>query len=144
MTDPNIKKVIISKKDLPQFYGSEQEYIVKYRIITEDKNRTSHWSPNYRLPVSNVSTIDYRIAVEQSHDMINAVWTPSQGTKSEFDIYIKWDTGPWQFVSTVFTTSYSTIIKTGANHFRLAVQVPTFPKERFTGATLFESAEINV
>jgi len=73
MADNNIKKVIILKKDLPQFYGSDQEYVVKYRIITEDKNRTSHWSPNYKLPVAPVTAIDYRIAVEQSHDMINAV-----------------------------------------------------------------------
>jgi hypothetical protein len=144
MADNNIKKVIILKKDLPQFYGSDQEYVVKYRIITEDKNRTSHWSPNYKLPVAPVTAIDYRIAVEQSHDMINAVWTPNSTTKSEFDIYVKWDSDPWQFISTVFTTSYSTIIKSGAAHFQLAVQVPTFPKERFSGATLFESTQINV
>lgn len=144
MADQGIKKVIIAKADLPQFYGTQQEYVVRYRIITEDKNRTSHWSPNHRIGLSDVAEIDYRIAVEQSHDMITVVWTPDSGTKSEFDVYIKWDSEPWQFISTVFTTTYSTIIKTGAAHFQIAVQVPTFPKERFAGATLFESAQTNV
>lgn len=144
MSDLNIKKIVIVKKDLPEFYGTDQEYVVKYRVITEDKNRTSHWSPNYKIAVSSPDTIDYRVAVEQSHDMINVVWNPSNNIKSEFDIYLKWNSDPWEFVSTVFTTSYSTIIKEGANHFRIAVQVPTFPKERFSGATLFESDQINV
>lgn len=144
MPDAGIKKVIVPKSSLPRQSGANQNYVVRFRIVSEDKNRSSHWSTKYRLAIPAVEQIDYRIAVEQSHDMVTAIWVPENGTRSEFDVYVKWDSETWQFVSTVFTTSYSTIIKTGATHVQIAVQVPTFPKERFPGATLFESPQTNV
>lgn len=142
--DSGIKKVIIPKSSLPQRSGENKNYAVRFRVVSEDKNRSSHWSIKYTVPLPDVTEIDYRIAVDQSHDMVTAVWVPEAGTKSEFDVYIKWDSEPWQFVSTVFTTTYSTIIKTGANHVQIAVQVPTFPKQRYAGSTLFESTQENV
>ncbi len=144
MPDSGIKKVVIQKSSLPEISGANQNYSLRFRIVSEDKNRSSHWSTKYRLSVPSVTGIDYRVAVDQSHDMVMAVWVPEAGTKSEFDVYVKWDNEAWQFVSTVFTTTYSTIIKTGATHVQIAVQVPTFPKERFAGSTLFESAQQNV
>jgi hypothetical protein len=42
------KKVTVEKKDLPPL-SSNGEYLIRYRIISEDKNRTSHWSPIYTL-----------------------------------------------------------------------------------------------
>ncbi len=144
MPDSGIKKVVIQKSSLPEISGANQNYSLRFRIVSEDKNRSSHWSTKYRLSVPSVTGIDYRVAVDQSHDMVTAVWVPEAGTKSEFDVYIKWDNEAWQFVSTVFTTTYSTIIKTGANYVQIAVQVPTFPKERFAGTTLFESTQQNV
>lgn len=142
--DSGIRKVIIPKSSLPEISGENQNYVIRFRVVSEDKNRSSHWSTKYRLPVPSVDQIDYRVAVEQSHDMVTAVWVPAVGTKSEFDVYVKWDNEEWQFVSTVFTTTYSTIIKTDATHVQIAVQVPTFPKSRFAGATLFESTQQNV
>ena len=144
LPDSGIKKVIIPKSSLPQRSGENSDYAVRFRVVSEDKNRSSHWSIKYTVPLTDVATIDYRVAVEQSHDTITTIWTPESGTKSEFDVYVKWDNEPWQFVSTVFTTSYATIIKTGAVHFQIAVQVPTFPKQRYTGSTLFESTQENV
>jgi hypothetical protein len=142
--DSGIKKVIIPKSSLPQRSGENKNYAVRFRVVSEDKNRSSHWSIKYAVPLPDVTEIDYRIAVDQSHDMVTTVWVPESGTKSEFDVYIKWDSEPWQFVSTVFTTTYSTIIKTGASLVQIAVQVPTFPKQRYTGSTLFESTQESV
>lgn len=146
LPDSGIKKVIIPKASLPQRSGENQNYSVRFRIVSEDKNRNSHWSVKYTLALPDVveTEIDYRVAVDQAHDTITTVWTPPTGTRSEFDVYVKWDNEPWQFASTVFTTTYSTIIKTGANHVQIAVQVPTFPKKRYTGSTLFESTQKNV
>jgi hypothetical protein len=44
----SVKKVTIAKKDLPPLTPNG-EYLIRYRIISEDKNRTSHWSPIYTL-----------------------------------------------------------------------------------------------
>ena len=144
LPDSGIKKVIIPKSSLPQRSGENSDYSVRFRVVSEDKNRSSHWSIKYSIPLANVSEIDYRVAGSQAHDTITTVWTPDAGTKSEFDVYVKWDSEEWQFVSTVFTTSHANIIKTGAQTFQIAVQVPTFPKQRYAGSTLFESPEENV
>ncbi len=47
--DQGIKKVIIPKAKLPGFFGENRKYILRYRLISEDKNRTSHWSPAYKI-----------------------------------------------------------------------------------------------
>lgn len=144
LPDSGIKKVIIPKASLPQRSGENKDYAVRFRIVSEDKNRSSHWSVKYSVPLPDVIGIDYRVAVNQTSETITTVWTPEPGTKSEFDVYVKWDSQPWQFISTVFTTSHSTIIKTGATTVQIAVQVPTFPKQRYAGSTLFESPQENV
>jgi hypothetical protein len=47
------KKVIIEKNDLSPL-SPNGEYLLRYRIISEDKNRTSHWSPIYTLDLKKV------------------------------------------------------------------------------------------
>ena len=65
--------------------------------------------------------------------------------KSQFDIYIRWDTDPtgyWKYYGSVLTNTYTVIKKQGAATFQIAVQVPTFPKKRYAVATLFESTPL--
>ena len=45
MADAGIKKVIIKKSSLPALDNNKVAYIFRYRIVSEDKNRTSQWSP---------------------------------------------------------------------------------------------------
>jgi len=49
----SVKKVTITKKELPPLTPNG-EYLIRYRIISEDKNRTSHWSPIYTLDATKV------------------------------------------------------------------------------------------
>jgi hypothetical protein len=49
----SVKKVTITKKELPPLTPNG-EYLLRYRIISEDKNRTSHWSPIYTLDLRRV------------------------------------------------------------------------------------------
>ena len=55
MPDKNIKKNIILKKDLPNVIGDDTSlnYEIRYRMISEDKNRLSHWSPINILETQN-------------------------------------------------------------------------------------------
>lgn len=139
-----IKKVIIPKSSLPEVSGVGQDYIVRYRIVSEDKNRYSYWSQKYRASIPNTTRIPFSINKDQSGSTITAIWTPQNNEKSEFDIYIKWDTDDWKYVSTVYSTIYASVIKNGATKVKVAAQIPTFPKERFNSATLFESNEIDL
>jgi hypothetical protein len=137
-----IKKVIIPKSSLPEISGIGQDYVVRYRIVSEDKNRYSYWSQKYRVSIPNTTTVPF--SVTKSNSTITAVWTPENNIKSEFDIYIKWDLEDWKYITTVYSTIYASVIKNGATKVKIAAQIPTFPKERFSSATLFESNEIDL
>lgn len=145
MTNPDqgIKKVIIPKKDLPALFGKTSQYVIRYRFVSEDRNRTSHWSPQYKLDAQATQEIDYSISANTELNIINVVWN-AQPDMSEYDVYIKWASEDWKFVSTVSTTSYSLLIKPGESSVQVAVQIPTFPKERFDQSTLFETDVVSI
>jgi hypothetical protein len=144
MADAGIKKVTILKSDLPAFNSIYGDYVVRYRIVSEDKNRTSHWSPQYKLEAPAVDTIEYSYAKDTVNKMITFVWTPEDSSLGKFDVFVKWGTGSWSYVSTVSTTTFATVIPDGSTAIQVAVQVPTFPKARVSSATLFESSQISL
>jgi hypothetical protein len=53
MSDQNLKKVLTPAADLPGFGAVDGGYTVRYRIITEDRNQISEWSPLYFFPTEN-------------------------------------------------------------------------------------------
>lgn len=53
--EEQIKKVIVPIEELPALADGEQ-YFVRYRIVSEDQNRTSSWSPT--IPFSVIRGID--------------------------------------------------------------------------------------
>lgn len=123
MPDLNIKKNIVLKQNLPNLIGDNTnlKYDVRYRIVSEDKNRVSHWSPINSLTSpttlnevgfnpSNPTTtsIPHQVSVDKSGHVAEIVWTmPSllitnptdeqkllqaeQSSISEFDVYISWE-----------------------------------------------------
>jgi hypothetical protein len=148
MSNPIVKKVIIKKQDLPAFSGALQNYLVRYRVVSEDRNRTSHWSPRYKIDVEPEinretsppeSWIPHSVVLNGSS--LNVVWTPPANLKSDFDLYVKWGADDFKYVTSIQTFSYSILVPEGYETVQFAVQVPTFPKERFIKATLFESEE---
>lgn len=122
MPDKNIKKNIILKKDLPSLIGDNTtlNYEIRYRVISEDKNRISHWSPINILEAQNTTSetgfdpndpvgtsIPYQVDIDKSGHVAQIVWTmPSllilnptdaekkiqaeQSAISEFDVYVSW------------------------------------------------------
>ncbi|NDB82055.1 MAG: hypothetical protein EB127_04840 [Alphaproteobacteria bacterium] len=145
--DRGIKKVIIPKAKLPGvFANSEQNksvYILRYRFISEDKNRTSHWSPTYKIIAEDTAEeIMNAIVVNNTNKIINIVWEP-QPNISEYDIYVKWNhadpTSKWEFYTKTSQTNYSIVYGQGKTSIKIAVQKPTLQKERFATSTLFEN-----
>jgi hypothetical protein len=49
MADANIKKYRIPASDMPAISSIDEGYSVRFRILSEDRNRTSHWSPIYLI-----------------------------------------------------------------------------------------------
>ena len=122
MVDQNIKKVRILKKDLPNYVGNNDElfYQMRYRVVSEDKNRSSHWSPIHKL--GSTSTLDevgfdiediagtsipHNVYIDDSNHLAAITWTmPSllitnptneqkltqvyEGSLKSFDVYVQW------------------------------------------------------
>lgn len=122
MPDKNIKKNIILKKDLPNLIGDDAtlNYEIRYRIISEDKNRISHWSPINILESDNTgdetgfdpedplnTSIPNNVLIKSSDHVAELSWTmPSllitnptpaekelqkiQAAIKQFDVYVQW------------------------------------------------------
>jgi hypothetical protein len=153
VSNPIVKKVIIKKQDLPAFNGNLQSYLVRYRIVSEDRNRASHWSPRYKVNVEPEidrdldppeDWIPHSVVASENKQIINIVWTPPANLKSDFDLYVKWGTDDFKYVASMQTSSYTILVPLGYTAAEFAVQVPTFPKERFLKATLFESDPVSL
>ena len=143
MADQGIKKVIVLKKNLPALFGIDHNYIVRYRIVSEDKNRTSHWSAQNKAIPPTTATVNHSISVDSAASVIRLVWDQVDSI-SEYDIYVKWDSGSWVYLGGSSSNSYSCLIKNSSSSVKFAVQVPTFPKERFTSSTIFETVSTSL
>jgi len=172
MADANIKKVVIPKSQLPSLlktpmfdsttannsvptHNITYGYNVRYRIVSEDKNRTSHWSAIYNIdgkdqvPVANLTYSYVKETVTTSTGTNTALrisWEiPITLGINTFDIFVKKNSGSYLYYGTSYTNTYvvtrSTSLETSIT---ILVQTPTYPKEITVGAKLFETAAITV
>jgi len=158
VSDITVKKVIIKKQDLPAFNGELQSYLVRYRVVSEDRNRTSHWSPRYKVNVepeidrdrvvdgvpAPEPWIPHSVVPSENKQIINIVWTPPANLKPDFDLYVKWGSDEFIYKEPVKTSSSTIQVPSGYTTVKFALQVPTFPKQRFIKATLFESDPVSL
>jgi hypothetical protein len=112
-----LKKVIIKNKNLPSlsFDDNSLFYPVRYRVVSEDKNRVSQWSPTYKLVVlptsaaglpydGAVSSKRFSISISGSSPVkIDANWSFKQDSESptnlekifgntqSFDVWVRWN-----------------------------------------------------
>jgi len=119
MADAGIKKTIIKKENLPAFDINQNGYIFRYRVISEDKNRVSHWSPiigidpEYTYASGNINH-------NKSGSINTVVWDSVSITKdsslienaSTYDVWVKWDksdNGDWLYSGRLNSTNISLI-----------------------------------
>jgi hypothetical protein len=137
--DQGIKKIIIPKSKLPGFFGENRQYVLRYRFISEDKNRTSHWSPVYKILAEDTpSEILNSMIIDTANKVINLAWQP-QPHIEEYFIYIKWNNSGWQYYTKTSQTNYSIVYSADKTYVHIAVQPKTIPLERFADSELFEN-----
>jgi len=137
--DAGIKKVIIPKSKLPGFFGANKKYVLRYRFISEDKNRTSHWSPVYKIIAEDTpEEILNSIIIDKDHRVINLAWQPQQHIE-EYFIYVKWNNAGWEYYTKTSQTNHSIVYDVTKTYVHIAVQPKTIPLEKFDDATLFEN-----
>lgn len=100
MADKGIRKASFLQQNLPDINVDLEGYLVRYRIVSEDRNRTSHWSPIFLLQ-PEYTFISGNTDLGKSANHINVIWDPVRIEKdgnfirnaAEYDIWIRWDKG---------------------------------------------------
>jgi hypothetical protein len=151
--DAGIKNARVPKEDVPAFSSNALGYFVRYRIISNDKNRYSHWSPYHFLLKGVIQPVPCSVTVTgTSLKVIDMVWQHPKSSAAvgeteisvfkEYDIYIKTNLSDnkWSFVATATSTQFSTLVPSGISSFQVAVQVPVYPKTYSSSAAIFTLA----
>jgi hypothetical protein len=156
MVDVGIKQVRIPKSEFPfvqlttifnQSLNREEvealHYDFRYRVVSEDKNRFSHWSEIVRYPMPDVTTPfpftdtnRFSISKAGNPEVISAVWSfpgdlenPSNYVKffrdtTQYDVWIRWNNNNttnledvgwslWEYSATVSSNNFSILKKDG-------------------------------
>lgn len=73
MADPGIKQYRQAPADLPAINSINEGYTLRYRVISEDRNRVSHWSPAY-LIIPNFTFVPGQIKFASSNQTASFTW----------------------------------------------------------------------
>lgn len=88
----NLKKARIPVSDI-KLVDAENNYVLRYRIVSDDKNRVSHWSQFLRIPGPTINPQGYQGAIAVTIKDINVSWydTPRRGS---YDVFVRYGNGP--------------------------------------------------
>lgn len=161
MANQKNKKVKIFKKDLPAV-NSNNQYYVRYRIISEDKNKISHWSPIFKVPALAVQAVTGSVALNRKVDtwgdlasstssisspILIASWGAEEG-RAKYDVFAQYSTATTSYVSflgTTTETNYSFKVDTSATTAVIIVQVESLPpKSLYSNLEIFRSEGVPV
>lgn len=160
MADSGIKQYRVPISDMPAISSIYEGYDVRYRVISEDRNRTSHWSP-IQLIQPDYTFVPGSISFNKAGSIASIVWDSVEVTKiynsktysisksHEYDIWVRWDRGDgdgdWLYKERIDTTSLSIPIPstwtidgvvqpTTPNRMSIEIYLKGDPAERADGA----------
>lgn len=82
MADAGIKKYRQKYSDLPAISSITEGYTVRYRLISDDRNRVSHWSPSY-LVIPGYTYVPGNIEFNSANQVSSFTWDPVNILKSK-------------------------------------------------------------
>ena len=84
----NLKKARIPVSEIP-VVDAENQYIIRYRVVSEDKNRVSHWSQFLKIPGPPIASEGPSGGINVSIEDISVSWfdSPKRGS---YDIFIRY------------------------------------------------------
>jgi hypothetical protein len=130
-----VKKAIVLKSSLPAVDSDTSGYAVRYRIISEDKNRTSHWSPIFVTSAIPVQSVTGALSITET--IITAVWGDELNRPS-YDVFVKFDSGSFSYHGTSAVHSYS-FLNTGTTSVHVKIQIASSVKQVKTALVIFDS-----
>jgi hypothetical protein len=138
MADAGIKKVTIPKSSLPSVSDSNQ-HLVRFRVVSDDRNRYSQWSPIYLVSGTSIEEIDADSFT--SGRIVTIAWSDAQ-SRGSYDIFVKFDDAEYSYHGTADSTQYSFIIPTSnpaIQSFQYVIQVVGVSQTYSPSLVLYES-----
>jgi hypothetical protein len=123
VADSGIKKVVVLKSELPPV-SSNNSYRVRFRMISEDRNRTSHWSPLKEL--SSLASVPVSGNTEYTAETVTIVWGDEQGNPN-YDIFVGFDGASPSYHGTSATHTYS-LLNNGTTSVEVIIQIESAQK----------------
>ncbi len=160
MADSGIKQFRVTISDMPAISSIYEGYDVRYRVVSEDRNRTSHWSP-IQLIQPDYTFVSGDIVFNKTGDAASIIWDSVEITKisngktysisksHEYDIWVRWDRGDgdgdWLYKERIDTTSLlipiasswtinGVVQPTSPNKMSVEIYLKGDPAERADGA----------
>jgi hypothetical protein len=124
-----VKKAVIRAADLP-LVSPDNTYIVRFRIVSQDQNRFSHWSPVYNIDAQEIPQggVNGSIRFVSSLRVIILDWDDT--VKGPYDIFVRMDGGPWSLAATTSETFYQYYVRpTTFGDFDFIVQKSSYYKD---------------
>jgi hypothetical protein len=120
MVDKGIKNVVIKKEFLGKVSSSNSR-VVRFRIISEDKNRKSAYS---KIFITNSDVVLTGLGdINQINNTILVNWTTGQAsTQVRYDIFVGFDGASPTYLDTTASNSYS-FLKSGTQSVKVIVQI---------------------
>lgn len=126
----NLKKARIPVSDI-KLVDAENNYVLRYRIVSDDKNRVSHWSQFLRIPGPPIDSAGYDGAIAVTVKDISVSWydTPRRGS---YDIFVRYGNGTstqnitwgsYSYSGSSLTQTYTILNNVSANYIGVLVQV---------------------
>jgi hypothetical protein len=140
MADVGIKKLIIPKNQLPPV-NDNNEYVLRYRIISDDKNRTSSYSPIFTAVANTVEPVNGNLS--RNGNSLVAVWG-DENNRPRYDIFVKFDNGVYEYHGTSPIHTYGFLKENATINVRVAIQVEGINKKRNAELTIFESSIVSL
>lgn len=140
MSDQGIKKIVIKKSSLPAIDFNSVGYVFRYRVVSDDKNRISQWSPINLVLDDSITSVTG--AVQVSSSIIAAVWGDSLN-RPRYDVFVGFDGAEATYHGTSPIHSYQ-FIKTGTTNVRVIIQVESSEKTLNANLQIYNSGLVSL
>lgn len=136
------RKASVLRQDLPPVIGlgaGSYGYLTRYRIVSEDRNRFSAWSPVKAVVAFDGDNLPQQVDgdITMMGNSIFITWD-DELDRPRYDIFVSFDGGPYQYHGTSPIHSYSIINNVGAISVDVAIQIESINRERSNILTICE------
>lgn len=139
--DKGIKNVIIKKDLLGKVTGTNAT-IVRFRLVSEDKNRKSPYSQIFIAESGDILLGLGDINIVGNTIMVN--WTSQQvSTQTLYDVFVGFDSSDPTYRTTTTSSNYS-FLKTGTTSVRVIVQASSINPALNEDLTIYDSQTVSL